>query len=641
MNAGIEGKRLAIVVCGSLSLLVLTICLKNPVRTRLSIGPQTAGPQTAGSQTAGSQTVEPRQAAEARGSVFVFLSTGCPISNENIPELNQLAARFRTDEISFLGVVPGSHVTADDVAEHQREFSIQFPVVHDPNGHLVRQYQATHTPQAIVVASGRVIYSGRIDDRYVDLGKRRATVTNNDLEDVLVRLVGGQSDIAIRTETVGCLIEGHSEVVRQVETDAVPTFTKDIAAIVFQHCSRCHRPGEVAPFELLNYDDAVAHASQIQVVVNRRLMPPWKAEPGFGQFRNEHRLTDHQIDLIDRWVSSGMPQGDESQMPQPPQFASGWQLGSPDLELIMPEPFDVPADGPDIYRHFVIPTGLTENRLIRAVEFRPGASEVVHHAFVYYDTTGTGRKLDALDPGPGYSRIGTPGFPVTGSLGGWGPGGLPRRLPSDLGMPLHANADLVVQIHYHPSGRAVTDRSRIGLHFAPPTATYLVREIMVANVDLEIPAGECRRHHSASYTLPVETVVLDATPHMHTLGREIKAEAFLPNGEKRPLVWIRNWDFNWQENYVFAEPITLPAGTRIQLDCWYDNSVDNPLNPNSPPQLVRWGDFSSDEMGICYFQVTTNSMADYETLSRHSVKYFDRLWERYQAHRNEMPAQNP
>ena len=623
MNVAMEPKRLAILLCGGLSLAVLVLCLKNSARTQLSIA---------------SQVTASHDAAASRVSVFVFLSTGCPISNGYIPELNRLATRFQDDNLSFLGVVPGSHVTADDVARHQSEFGIRFPVLHDPNGHLVRQYKASHTPQAIVVASGRVVYSGRIDNRYVDLGKRRADVTQHDLQDVLVRLANHQTDAPKRTEPIGCLIEAGSNVSHRIESDT-PTFTTDIVPILFQHCSRCHRRGEVAPFSLLTYEDTVAHASQIRVVVNRRLMPPWKAEPGFGRFRNEHRLSSQQINLIDTWVASGMARGDETRTPPPPQFTSGWQLGSPDLELIMLEPFDVPADGPDIYQHFVIPTGLTENRLVSAVEFRPGASEVVHHAFVYYDTTGTGRELDKQDPGPGYSRVGTPGFPVTGSFGGWGPGGLPRRLPRELGMPLHANADLVVQIHYHPSGRAVTDRSRIGLHFAPPTATYLVREIMVANVDLAIPAGECRHHHSASYTLPVETIVLDATPHMHTLGREIKVEAFLPDGKKRPLVWIRDWDFNWQENYVFKEPIGLPAGTRIQLDCWYDNSRENPLNPNSPPQKVRWGDFSNDEMGICYFQVTTQTMEDYETLARHSVKYFDRLWQRDQANRKQPLAE--
>ena len=568
-------------------------------------------------------------------TVYIFMATRCPISNGYIPELNRLAATFSELGVQFIGVVPGANSSDRDVARHQHEFEVGFQVLRDRRNVICEKLKATHTPQVVVVTQDdHVVYSGRIDDRWVEPGRPKPAVTRTDLLNALTQLSLGENVTVAHTKPVGCLIEGAPRPAPvHAPQERVATFARDVAPIVFEHCSRCHRPNEAAPFSLLTYIDTAAHARQIQLAVQRQWMPPWKPVSGFGRFKNEHRLTQDEIGTFRRWVAAGLPEGDRNQLPDPPRFTPGWQLGTPDLELVMPEAFDVPADGPDIYRHFVIPTGLTQNRLVSAFEFRPGAPEVVHHAFVYFDTTGQGRRLDAEAPGPGYSRLGSPGFAVSGSLGGWGPGGLPRRLPPGTGRPLMKDSDLVVQIHYHPSGKPARDRSRIGLFFAPQWADRMVTEIMVADVDLEIPAGAARYHHRAEYTLPVETIVLDATPHMHNLGREIKAVAHLPNGRREPLIWIKDWDFYWQDNYVYGPPIRLAVGTRIELDCWFDNSAGNPLNPNSPPKTVRWGDYATDEMGICYFQVTTDTWDESVALHRHVTEYFARLWNRYQARR--------
>jgi len=570
-----------------------------------------------------------------RTEVYVFLSPHCPISNSCIPELNRLAAEYSPDGIQFLGVIPGAVAASVNADDFQEKFSIRFPVIIDHSHQIIGTLQATHTPQVIVRENSETVYSGRIDDRFVDLGKSRREATRHDLAEVLAQLSQGVSVTPHTTTPTGCLIErlgiGHASKHTARSSDSeVLTFNRDVAPIIFQHCSRCHREGEVAPFPLLTIEHVRAHASQIDLVTQRRLMPPWKAEPGFASFANEHRLSDDELKRLSQWIASEQIEGDPDDLPLTPIFPSGWYLGKPDLELIMPEPFPVPAEGPDIYQHFVIPTGLTENRLVNAVEFRPGAPEVVHHSITYFDITGRGRELDAEDPLPGYSRLGSPGFAVSGSLGGWGPGGLPRRLPNGMGRPLEKNSDLIVQIHYHPVGRPVQDQSRIGLYFAPPSSTHLVTEIMVANVDLNIPAGESRHHHHAEYILPVETILFDATPHMHVLGKEIKAIAHRPDGSTEPLIWIRDWDFYWQENYVYSEPIRLPKGTRIELDCWFDNSDRNSLNPNRPPQTVSWGDFSTDEMGICYFQATTDTWENYVTLNQHATQYFADLWDKYQ-----------
>ena len=567
----------------------------------------------------------------ARAKVYLFLSVNCPISNGSLPTLNRLHEEFSAQNIEFVGVVPGANATADEVEAHQQEYGVRFPVVWDRQNKLGRRLGATHTPQAIVVGvKHEILYSGRIDDRFVDLGKQRQAVQHADLRNALNAIVEEQPIVVSRTKPVGCAIES---VATSAEGDL--TYCRDVAPILLEHCASCHRPGEVAPFSLLTYAEARSHAEQIRQVTQRRLMPPWKPEAGYGHFQNERRLTDAEIETLNAWVQSGAPRGDLRDLPPQPEFVKGWHLGQPDLVLIMPEPFEVPADGPDIYQHFVIPTGLTENRLVRAIEFRPGAPQVVHHALAFYDTTGKGRELDEADPAPGYSSLGTPGFATSGGIVGWGPGGLPRELPPGMGRPIEKDSDIVLQIHYHPCGKVVRDRSRLGLYFAPISADWVVTEGMVTNVDLEIPAGVSRHQHRASLTVPVETMLLDVTPHMHVLGKEIRATAYPPDGEPIPLIWIKDWDFYWQAHYVYAEPITLPAGTRIDLDCWFDNSAKNELNPNDPPQTVRWGDFSTDEMAICYFQMTTRSWDDFLKLTKSNQRYFDEQWKR--AQRKKLP----
>ena len=564
--------------------------------------------------------------------VYVFLSPHCPISNAYVPLLSHLIDEFSRSNFQFFGVISGA--VSDDTDEFRQKFTIRIPLIVDHQNRICEALNATHTPQVVVRTGSETIYSGRIDDRFADLGKSRQKASQQDLKRVLELLRDGLPVLPSKNVPTGCLIE------RQLkspvdngpssQTATALTFNRDVAPIVYEHCSRCHRPGEAAPFSLMTFDDVRHHASQIEVVVRRRLMPPWKPEAGFAEFANVHRLTNHEIKVLSAWIASDRAEGNPEDLPLTPIFPAGWQLGKPDLELVMSEPFLVPADGPDVYQHFIIPTGLTDNRLVSAVEFRPGAPEVVHHSITYFDTTGRGRELDAEDPQPGYSRLGSPGFAVSGSLGGWGPGGQPRRLPKGLGRPLAKGSDIVLQIHYHPIGRAVSDQSRLGLYFAPSSSTHKTTEIMVADIDLHISAGAARHHHHAELEIPADIIVFDATPHMHVLGKEIKAVAHRPDGTTEPLIWIRDWDFYWQDNYVYRNPVSLPAGTRIELDCWFDNSTNNPLNPNSPPRDVHWDDFSTDEMAICYFQVTTNTWDDYVMLNEHATKYFATLFAEYQ-----------
>jgi hypothetical protein len=344
------------------------------------------------------------------------------------------------------------------------------------------------------------------------------------------------------------------------------TYCKDVAPILWKHCAGCHRPGEIGPFPLLTYRDAAKRAGDIVTVTQDRLMPPWKAEPGYGEFHDPRRLSDRDLALLDAWAAGGAPEGDPADLPPRPRFSEGWQLGEPDLVLRLPEPFTVRASGPDLYQCFVLPTGLDGDKAVAAVEFRPGNPRVVHHALFFLDRTGKARALDAADPAPGYGHFGGIGFLPSGALGGWAPGAIPRRLPEGMGRPLPKGSDLVLQVHYHPDGKPETDRSVVGLYFTKSPTTRFVMGLPLSRRDFAIPAGDPRYKVAVDFTLPADVRAVAITPHMHLLGREMKVTAVRPDGTVQPLIWIKDWDFNWQGSYQYHEPVSLPKGTRLEVE---------------------------------------------------------------------------
>ena len=390
-----------------------------------------------------------------------------------------------------------------------------------------------------------------------------------------------------------------------------PTYSKDIAPILRNNCAGCHRPGEVGPFSLLSYKDAAKRADFLKAVTASRKMPPWKPEAGFGEFHDARRLSDAELKTIADWVDAGAPEGNSKELPPTPGFAEGWQLGTPDLVLKMPEAYTIHAEGPDIQRCFVIPIPGDSDRTVASVEFRPGNRRVVHHALLYLDSNGAARKKDEAEAGPGFSSFGGPGFLPTGALGGWAPGAMPRTLPEGTGRFLKGGSDLVLQIHYHPDGKDEVDQSVLGITFTKTPARKIVAAIAVRSRDIYIPAGEPRHHITAeSEPLPVDVDAIGITPHMHNVGREFKVVAETPDGKTVPLIWIKDWDFNWQGQYQYKSPIRLAKGTIIRTDAYYDNSAANPKNPSNPPKLVKWGEQTTDEMCLVGVQVVTDSLAD-------------------------------
>jgi hypothetical protein len=382
------------------------------------------------------------------------------------------------------------------------------------------------------------------------------------------------------------------------------TFSETIAPILYENCVTCHRPGEAAPFSLITYEDVKKRGRLIATVTKSRYMPPWHAAHGFGEFKEERRLTDEQIAAIAGWVADGMPEGDPSKMPKVPSFTEGWHLGKPDLILQMSTAFEVPANGPDIYRNFVVPTNLTEDRWVRAIEFRPGARKAVHHVLFGYDANGQVRKLDGVDGKPGYSTTMGGNFtnPAnSGSLGGWAAGNTPELLPEEFALALPKGSDIVLQMHFHPTGKPETERSVIGIYFSdkPPLRNLTGVELPPLfgfGAGINIPAGQSDYTITDSLTLPVDAQAFGVFVHAHYVAKEMKATATLPDGTVRPLIWIPDWDFNWQDVYTFKSLVSLPTGTRIDVRVTYDNSAGNPRNPSNPPKTVLWGEQTSDEM---------------------------------------------
>ena len=405
------------------------------------------------------------------------------------------------------------------------------------------------------------------------------------------------------------------------------TWSEQIAPIVYNNCTTCHRTGQVTPFTLMSYTDVKQHAPTVAAVTQSRYMPPWKPEPGWTSFRDTRGLTSAQIALIQQWVATGMPQGDPAKEPPLPSFTDGWQLGTPDLILTMPKGFAVPADGPDIYRNFVLHTGQTVERWIGAIELKPSDRGAVHHSLFFTDTTGVASQMDGGDGQPGFPGFGTifeieaahdPANVLTGNLGGWVPGTTPEFLPSGIAYRLPAKADLVLQTHFHPNGLAGTEQTTIGLYYTSAPARTITQIQVPAffgiQSGIDIAAGVNNYMVRGSFTLPVDVDAFSVSAHCHYLGKGTRMTATFPDGRVQVLLSINGWDFNWQDTYIFKDLVALPRGTRIDGELVYDNSAANPVNPNSPPKEVKWGENSTDEMGSLILNVLPHQQQDLNLL---------------------------
>lgn len=402
----------------------------------------------------------------------------------------------------------------------------------------------------------------------------------------------------------------------QPRPSAAITFSKDVAPIVFEHCAGCHRPDGAAPFSLLTYPTARSRAQMIATVTRSRLMPPWKSEPGYGEFVGHQHLGEPEIEILERWAAAGAPEGDPRDAPPAPTWTPGWQLGQPDLEIRWPELYTVRADGPDYSRTFVIPLATAIERYVRGFEFRPGNSAAVHHANIRIDSTPGSRRLDEADPAPGYQGLLlTSAVYPDGHFLGWTPGQVAPLLPETLAWRLRPGTDLVVEIHFVPTGRAEVVQPTVGFFFGdrPPARTPAMLRLGRQNID--IAPGQTEYVTTDSFVLPVDVEVEAVQPHAHYLAREVRGTATLPDGTTKPLIYIKDWDYRWQHVYRYVAPQFFPKGTTLSMRYVFDNSAGNVRNPHQPPRRVYWGQQSTDEMGDLWIQMLPRSARDLEILN--------------------------
>jgi Tfp pilus assembly protein PilF/mono/diheme cytochrome c family protein len=411
-----------------------------------------------------------------------------------------------------------------------------------------------------------------------------------------------------------------------------PTFSRDIAPIVYQNCAVCHHPGGAGPFPLLSYEDVKKHARQIAAVTTARFMPPWPPKQGHGEFRDERRLSREQIDTIARWVAAGAPQGNSADEPAAPQFADGWQLGKPDLIIKVQHPFAVPAEGPDVFWNFVLKPDLKGTKYVRALEIRPNGSagaRNVHHADLLIDRMGSlvREKVDLSNGFPGMDLVlsENPFDPVSHLLF-WSAGLIPKPEPDDMPWRLEPGNILVLNTHMQPSGKPEMVQPEIGLYFTEKEPTKFPLVLELENDDaLNIPAGAKNFAVSDDFRMPVDAKILAIYPHAHYLGKVLEAYATLPDGSRQWLIRIPEWNPDWQDVYRYKEPLYLPKGSVISMRFTYDNSSDNPRNPNHPPKRVQAGNRATDEMSHLWLQILPVGAGDrrrpiQEALVRHQLE---------------------
>jgi peroxiredoxin len=562
-------------------------------------------------------------------TVIVFASFECPLSNSYATQLNELAKDMASQGVQVVLVCP-TNEPLDVVAKAaESAFKPVMTVLLDPKKEFAAALKAQVTPEVFVLDADRVVrYRGRIDDAWSARLKRNPVVSSHDLQTALKALLEGKPIPKAVTTAVGCAIV-YQEVA--APKTGVVTFYRDVQPILNKNCVVCHRAGEVGPFALTTYAQARRWANDIKDYTISRQMPPWMPAGGV-RMKDERKLTEKEIATLATWVDSGMPEGDPKDAPKPPEFPDGWRMGKPDIIITPSDDFRLAATGDDLFRVFVIPTGLKENVWIRGYDVKPGNPRIVHHTLHYFDTTGQGRNLEKkqqlkdqeetakgtppADRGPGYTagmgvgfvaRGGTREQPAFGGIGGWAPGLAPQFLPPGHGWLLPKGSDFLIHTHYHRNGLPGTDRTQVGLYLAKGPVDQPWQTIVVNGMKPteKIPAGKADHVAHGYFYLHTDAVIHNVLPHMHQIGKSVKMTLTPPHSKPIVLVDIPAWDYKWQETYWFQEPITAPVGTKIEIEAVFDNSADNPNNPSRPPVDVSVGERTNDEMLFGFLGVTS------------------------------------
>jgi peroxiredoxin len=532
---------------------------------------------------------------DSRLLVVAFVGTECPLAELYAGLLAELAADYGPKGVGFVGLASSERDSAEAIERFARAHRLPFPVLADRNGAAAARLGVTRTPSVVVLDERRAIrYRGRIDDQYTR-SARRAEPRRRDLADVLDALLAGRPVATPETLAIGCPIDRPD---RRIESAATAyTYGHDVAPILRRRCVACHRKGEIAPFSLTTYRQATGWAEAIAEAVEDRRMPPWHADPAYGTFSNDARLSDKEVRVLTEWARGGCPRGEPVESLEPGRPTGGWSIPGPDLVTAIPQPFRVPAQGVVDYQQFEVDPGFREDRWIQAAEIQPGSRAVVHHCTVFLKSPG------ASDPEA------TPGALGSFCLAAMAAGTGPMVLPPGMAKRIPAGWRLVFVIHYAPNGTAQTDQTRLGLTFAPASAVrHEVGTHLLYDADLRIPPYTADHRVEKLWQVHADLVLLAMFPHMHLRGNSFRYEADYPDGTRETLLYVPHYDFNWQHRYVLTAPKRIPAGTTLRCIAHYDNSAANPSNPD-PSASVRAGKQSTDEMFNGYFDVALVSPA--------------------------------
>ena len=528
---------------------------------------------------------------DSKAVVLAFLGVECPLARAYAPRLTELAKEFAAKGVTFLVIDANRQDSLSELAQFARQFSVELPLLKDPNQQVADAVGAARTPEVFVLdGERRVRYAGRIDDQFgVERGGsfQRPQPTRRDLALALEQLLAGQAIEIAQTTSTGCLI-GRA---RAADEQAAVTYSNQIARIFNKRCVECHRPGQIGPFALTSFDEAAGWSEMIAEVVREGRMPPWHADPQHGHFSNDARLTDEEREQVFAWVAAGAPRGDEADLPPAPTFVEGWQMPqAPDLVVPIQETaFDVPAEGTVAYKYFVADPGFTEDKWVRVAECLPNNRAVVHHIIVF------------VRPPAGTKSVDGRGMNF---LVGYAPGTRPMVAPEHAAKRIPAGSKLVFQMHYTPIGTPQQDRSSIGMVFVkdPSTITHEVVTTAASNHSFAIPPGADNHEVLSARKFGKDTLLLSFFPHMHLRGKSFRYELELADGSREILLDVPRYDFNWQNHFLLNEPRVLPKGSILRCTAHFDNSTENPANPD-PTETVRWGDQTWEEMMIGWYDV--------------------------------------
>lgn len=534
--------------------------------------------------------------ADRTAVVIAFTNTTCPISKKYAPSLAGIEKLFADRKVQFIYVNP---TASDKLAAIQSAIATHGfggPYVRDNDGTIARSVGATHTTDVVVLDARRtVIYRGAVDDQYgfeYSLDAPR----NEYLKLALGAVIERRPLLVAATEAPGCPLDLEPSSVAPAEV----TFHGRVSRILQGRCLECHRDGGAAPFALDTYENVVAQAGSMRQAIERGVMPPWFAAPAeAGQpshWANDKSLSSQEKADLLSWLSHGKPAGNPQDAPLPRTYPEGWRIGQPDHIVQLPNPMPVKATGVMPYQNVIVESGLTEDKWIRAMEIRPTAPDVVHHVLVFLLPPAGASKSEADrragdDESGGFFVAYAPGHDVLTFAEGFG-----KRIP--------AGSRLKFQLHYTPNGTATQDQTRLGLSFTSQEPAHLVHVSGIANPKLSIPPGADNHAVNATQTVHADTVIMAFFPHMHLRGKAFRYEAQYPDGRKELLLDVPRYDFNWQMSYRLAEPMVLPKGTTLQLTGWFDNSKNNPANPD-PTRTVKWGPQTFDEMMLGYVEYYT------------------------------------